>query len=103
MFEKLRPRPGTFLHDSRHVISSLPKNVRVKLDFFTDPDMHLFVENNIRGGVSVVTNRYAKANNSYTEDGVDETESPSYICYLDANNLYGYAMSQPLPTSNFRS
>jgi len=74
----------------------------VKLDLFTDPDMHLFIENNIRGGVSVVSHRHAKANNSYTEDGLDQSKPPSYIAYLDANNLYGYAMSQPLPTSNFR-
>ena len=78
------------------------KMTGVKLDLFTDPDKHLFIENNIKGGVSVVTNRYAKANNNYSEDGLDETQPTSYICYLDANNLYGYAMSQPLPTSNFR-
>ena len=78
------------------------KMTGVKLDLFTDPDMHLFVENNIRGGVSVISNRHAKANNSYTEDGLDTTRDTSYICYLDANNLYGYAMSQPLPTGNFR-
>jgi len=74
----------------------------VKLDPFTDPAMHSFIENNIRGGVSAVSNRYAKANNSYTGDGLDETQHPSYVCYLDANNLCGYAMSQPQPTSNFR-
>jgi len=74
----------------------------VKLDLFKDPDMHLFVENNIRGGVSVVCNRHAKANNSYTENGLDETENLSCICCLDANNLYGYAMSQPITTSEFR-
>ena len=76
------------------------KMTDVKLDLFTDPDMHLFVENNIRGGVSVISYRYAKANNCYTEDGLDATQDPSYICYLDANNLYGFAMSQLLPTGN---
>jgi len=75
---------------------------KVKLDLFTDPDMHLFIENSIRGGVSVVCNRYAKANNSYIEDELDDTQLISYICYFASNNLYGYAMSQPLPTSNFR-
>ena len=74
----------------------------VKLDLFTDPEKHLFVENNIRGGVSMISNRYAKANNKYTEDGLDATEPISFVSYLDANNLYGYAMSQPLPTGNFR-
>ena len=63
--------------------------------------MHLFMENNIRGGLSVVSNRYAKVKNSYTENGLNKTQRSSYICYLDANNLYSYAMSKHLPTSNF--
>jgi len=50
----------------------------------------------------MISNRYAKANNKYTDDGLDSTRPTSFISYLDANNLYGYAMSQPLPTGNFR-
>ena len=78
------------------------KMTGVELDLFTDPEKHLFIENNIRGGVSMISNRYAKANNKYTEDGLDATRPTSFVSYLDANNLYGYAMSQPLPTGNFR-
>ena len=50
----------------------------------------------------MISNRYAAANNKYTDDGLDSTRPTSFLCYLDANNLYGYAMSQPLPTGNFR-
>ena len=78
------------------------KMTGVKLDLFSDPEKHLFIENNIRGGVSMISNRYAKANNKYTDDGLDSTRPASFISYLDANNLYGYAMSQPLPSGNFR-
>ena len=79
------------------------KMTDVKLELFTDPEMHLFVENNIKGGVSVISQRYAEANNKYTDDGLQDTSQPtSYIFHVDANNLYGYAMSQPLPTSEFR-
>ena len=78
------------------------KMMGVQLDLFTDPDKHLFIENNIRGGELMISNRYAKANNKYTKDGLDEKSPNMFLSYLNANNLYGYAMSQPLPTGNFR-
>ena len=94
--------PAHFYTTSGLSFQACLKMTGVKLDLFTDPDKHLFIENSIRGGVSMISNRYAKANNKYTEDGLDLTRPSSFISYLDANNLYGYAMSQPLPTGNFR-
>ena len=62
--------------------------------------MRLFFEEGIRGGVSTITNRYAKANHKYMKS-YDREEESAYIQYLDANNLYGWAMSQHLPVGNF--
>ena len=59
-----------------------------------------FIERGVRGGISMVSTRYAKANNPKTPD-YDQNKPNSYITYLDANNLYGWAMSQALPTHNF--
>ena len=80
---------------------ALLKKTGVKLDLLTDYDMFLFVEKGLRGGISQSSKRFAKANNPLVED-FDSTKPTSYIMYLDANNLYGYAMSQSLPTGNFR-
>ena len=55
----------------------------------------------MRGGVSYIANRYGKANNKYMKE-YDEKAPSKYIMYLDANNLYGLAMSQYLPTGNFK-
>ena len=63
--------------------------------------MLLMVEEGIRGGICHSIHRYAKANNKYMKNYNKNIES-SYIQYLDANNLYGWAMSQKLPVNNFK-
>jgi hypothetical protein len=70
------------------------------LELLKDPDMYAFYERGIRGGVSQISTRYAKANNPYMAD-YDPSKEKSYISYLDACNLYGHSMSQYLPTHGF--
>ena len=66
-----------------------------------DVDMYQFIEKGMHGGVSYIANWYRKANNKYMKN-YDENASSKYITYLDAKNLYNWAISQYLPTGNFR-
>ena len=109
IFENFREQYlDTYGLDPAHYVSlpssswdAMQKMTGVRLDLLSDVDMLNFIEKGMRGGISTITHRYALANNKYMKNYDPQKES-SYIPYLDANNLYGWAMSQKLPTSNFK-
>ena len=78
------------------------KKTDIELEFLTDYDMLLMVEEGIRGGICHLMHRYAKANTKYMKNYNNNNEKLSYIQYLDANNLYGWAMPKKLPVNGFK-
>ena len=77
------------------------KETGQQLQLLHDYDMLMMFEQGIRGGITHISKRYAEANNKYMKN-YNPNEESSYIQYLDANNLYGWAMSQQLPTHGFK-
>ena len=77
------------------------KLTKIELEMIIDIDMLIMIDKGVRGGISQISNRYAKANNPYMKE-YDPKMVTNYIQYLDANNLYGGAMSKPLPTHGLR-
>ena len=77
------------------------KMTGIKLELLTDNNMLLLFEKGIRGGICNVIHKYAKASNKYMKN-YDSTKKSKYLMYVDANNLYGYAMSKRLPIDNFK-
>ena len=73
----------------------------VKLEKISDMDKYLFIEKGLRGGISYIAKRYAKANNKYMNDYKPKKPS-TFITYLDMNNLYDWAMSKYLPYGGFK-
>ena len=78
------------------------KITKVQLELLNDPDMLLMIESGNRGGIATISHSHAKANNEYMGTEFDPDEETKFISYLDANNLYGWAMSKQLPTSGFK-
>ena len=74
----------------------------VELELITDINILLMFERCIRGGISMISNRYGKANNKYMGESFNKNEPSKYLMYLDANNLYGTAMCDKLPTYGFK-
>ena len=82
-------------------MASMFEKTGVELELLTDYDMLLMIEESIRGGICHAVHRYAKGNNEYMKN-YDKSKESSYIQYLDANNLYGAAMSEKLPINGFK-
>ncbi len=82
-------------------LDAMLKYTEAELDLISDSDMYLMIERGIRGGVSSIMKRYSKANHKYLDD-YDPEKPSKHILYLDANNLYGWAMSKPQPYKKFR-
>ena len=102
MLDKLRVSPAHY-YTAQGLAWDAALNVTdVSLELLYDVDTLLMTEEGIRGGVSMISNRYAKANNKYMGNKFNSNEPSTYIQYLDANNLYGWAMSKPLPTHSFK-
>ncbi|XP_022809736.1 uncharacterized protein LOC111346730 [Stylophora pistillata] len=77
------------------------KLTNIELELLSDINMLHMFEAGIRGGISMISTRHSKANNKYMGERFDPTQPSKFIMYLDANNLYGWAMSKRLPTGGF--
>ena len=110
VFEKFRNNslknyglcPGHYLSTPGLICDAMLKRTKIKLGLIPDPDMYIFFDTGTRDGISYISNWYSKANNKYLKS-YDPKQESKHITYLDANKLYGYAMSKFLPTSGFKS
>ena len=82
-------------------MGSLSRKDKIKLELLTDIDMLLMFEKGIRGRICHAIYRYAKVNNKHIKN-YDKNIISSNLMYLDANNLYGWKMSQKFPVNGFK-
>ena len=87
--------PAYFLSAPGLAWQAYLKKRKIELKLLIDYDMLLTVEKRIRGGMCHAIHWYAAANNKYMKEQ-NKSKGSSYLIYLDANNLYGCAMSQKL-------
>ena len=92
--------PSYFYSASGLAWQACLKKTDVKLELLTDYQMLLMIKERIRGAMCQSVHRYANANNKYVKNYNNKIEL-SYLTYLDANNLYGWTMSQKLPINGF--
>ncbi len=78
------------------------KMTKVELELLDQREFHDICDKGIRGGICSISRKYARANNKYVPEQYDPTKPSNYIVYLDCNNLYGTAMTQPMPERDFK-
>ena len=93
--------PSHYIPAPHYFNGAMLKVTGVQIPLLTDPNMHLFFEDNKRGGVSLAMKRYAKANNKYMEN-YDPSKVSKFIIYNDKNGLYTSILAGPLPFSDFK-
>ena len=93
--------PAPYLSSPNYTWDDMLKMTDVQLDLITDPEIFRMLDQGMRGGISTITRRHAKANNKYMDDRYNPNLPSKYIVYLDANNLYGWAMVQPTAYGGF--
>eukprot|EP00116_Pleurobrachia_bachei_P002124 sb/3462386/ len=98
--EHLSLEPINYLSLPALTYDAALKYTKIELELIKDPDMHQMIESGVRGGVSVISHRLASANNPGV-DNYNPKQPETYLLYIDANNLYGWSMSQPLPVDGF--
>ena len=93
--------PAHYVSAAQMAWDAMLKKTGIVLDLISDPAMYRMIESGMRGGICMISKRHAKANNPALGPLYDPEQPNSYIIYLDANNLYGWAMSQFLPQGKF--
>uniref|UniRef100_A0A1B6I4V7 DNA-directed DNA polymerase n=1 Tax=Homalodisca liturata TaxID=320908 RepID=A0A1B6I4V7_9HEMI len=95
--------PANYLTLPSLTFDAMQKFTEVELELLNNYDMYMFIEKGIRGGITSCIKRHAIANNKDLNDTLFDCNKPSnYLTYIDANNLYGWAMIKPMPKDGFR-
>ena len=93
--------PAHFLSAPGLAWQACLKKTKVELESLTDIDMLLMVEKGTRGVIYQAIHRHTQASNKYMKN-YNKDIIWSYLMYLDASNLHGWAMSQKLPVNGFK-
>ena len=93
--------PCHYCNSLRLSWDAVVKMTGVKLEKISDIGKYLYIEKGLRGGISYIAERYAKANNKCIND-YDPKKPSTFISYLDINNLYGWALSEYLPNEGMK-
>ena len=93
--------PAYYMSAPQLAWNALLKYIDRPINLITDPEIYRMIQPNIRGGICHASVRYARANNKLMGSLYYPTKPTFYIMYVDANNIYGWAMSHPLPDDEY--